>query len=136
MNSLPDWKLPAGTSRGVLAYTADPALARSYDARLAGTPLLQYDLRFAERFLRPPGRLVDLGCGTGRLLLRFAQLGYRAMGVDLSAEMLAVAGEKLRSAGLTVSLIQANLVELDCVRDGVFDHAACLFSTLGMIVGV
>src|ERR1700722_700637 len=110
MNSLPDWKIPAGTSRGVLAYTSDPELARNYDTRLAGTPLLQYDLRFAERFLSPPGRLIDLGCGTGRLLVPFAQLGYSVVGVDLSSEMLAVAAEKLWAAGLSVALVQANLV--------------------------
>src|SRR5579859_2532327 len=135
MNSLPDWKLPPGTSRGVMAYVGNAGLAKTYDRRLAGTPLLQYDLRFAERILSPPGRLLDLGCGTGRLLVRLAQLGHSAVGVDLSAEMLKVAGDKLRSSGLTASLIRANLVELDCLREGVFDHAACLFSTLGMIVG-
>jgi ubiquinone/menaquinone biosynthesis C-methylase UbiE len=135
MNSLPDWKLPAGTSRGILAYTSDVELARNYDARLAGTPLLQYDLRFAERFLTPPGKLIDLGCGTGRLLLPFAQLGYSVVGVDLSEEMLRVAAEKFRAAGLAVPLIRANLVELDGFRDEVFDYAVCLFSTLGMIIG-
>src|SRR5437763_1305373 len=130
MNSLPSWKLPAGTSHGVMAYVSDSALAREYDARLAGSPLLDYDLQFAERFLSPPGRLVDLGCGTGRMLVRFAPLGYSLMGVDLSSEMLKVAAEKLRFASLTVPLVRANLVELECVRAGVFDYAACLFSTL------
>src|SRR5262245_11457657 len=135
MNSLPDWKLPAGVTPGVNAYLTDPDIARSYDERLAGTPLLKYDLRFAERFLTPPGRLLDLGCGTGRLLMWFGPAGYELMGVDLSAEMLAVGAQKVRAAGLSASLVRANLVELAAVRDGVFDHAVCLFSTLGMIAG-
>src|SRR5207237_10838873 len=109
---------------------------RHYDTRLAGTPVLQCALRFAEKFFTPPGRLLDLGCGTGRLLLRMAQLGHTPLGIDLSTKMLAVAAEKLRAAKLLVPLIRANLVELEFLRDGVFDHAACLFSTLGMIVGV
>jgi SAM-dependent methyltransferase len=34
-----------------------------------------------------------------------------------------------------VSLLRANLVELDGVGDATFDCAACLFSTLGMVAG-
>ena len=57
------------------------------------------------------------------------------LGVDLSAEMLRVAGEKAAAVGVAVQRLQANIVELDGIRDGVFDYAACLFSTLGMVTG-
>jgi ubiquinone/menaquinone biosynthesis C-methylase UbiE len=113
----------------------DPEQVRSNDARLAGTPLLDYDLRFASQWFSIPGRLLDLGCGTGRLLIPFAQRGFAAVGVDLSDEMLHVAAEKARQAGVAVSLLRANLVELDALRSETFDYAACLFSTLGMIEG-
>ena len=103
--------------------------------RLAGTSLLEIDLRFAERHFPRPGRLIDLGCGTGRLLLPFAERGFQVLGVDLSAEMLRIVGEKAAVAGVTVDRLQANIVELDCLADGSFDHAACLFSTLGMVSG-
>jgi SAM-dependent methyltransferase len=82
-----------------------------------------------------PFRLVDLGCGTGRLLIPLALRGYWVLGVDLSAAMLAVAREKARAAGAAVHLLRANLTQLDGVREGSFDYAACLFSTLGMVVG-
>jgi SAM-dependent methyltransferase len=36
---------------------------------------------------------------------------------------------------VTVDLVRANLVEPDCLADASFDHAACLFSTLGMVAG-
>jgi SAM-dependent methyltransferase len=130
-----DWQLPPGVTRGVWDYVHDAALARAYDASLAGSPLLDADVRFAERHFPSPGRLVDLGCGTGRLLVAFARNGFQTVGVDLSAEMLRVAGEKARQAGVVVHRVQANIVELDGLRDGSFDHAACLFSTLGMVSG-
>ncbi len=57
------------------------------------------------------------------------------LGVDLSAEMLAVAAEKARQAGAAVNLLRANLTELDGLAPATFDVAACLFSTLGMVVG-
>ncbi|MBY0524801.1 MAG: methyltransferase domain-containing protein [Gemmataceae bacterium] len=135
MHQPPDWQLPPGVNRGLWDYLHDPTLARQYDESLAGTPLLTVDLKFAERHFSRPGRLIDLGCGTGRLLLPFAARGFWVLGVDLSAEMLRVVGEKAVAAGVTVHRLQANLVQLDGIADASFDYAACLFSTLGMIAG-
>jgi SAM-dependent methyltransferase len=129
------WQLPPGVSRGLWDYLHDAELARNYDANLAGTPLLALDVKFAEEHFPAPGRLIDLGCGTGRLLIPLARRGFRALGVDLSAGMLRVAGEKADSAGVTIYRVRANIVELDGLRDGSFDYAACLFSTLGMVSG-
>lgn len=36
-------------------------------------------------------RVLDLGCGTGRLALRFLEAGYEVTGLDLSTDMLALA---------------------------------------------
>ncbi len=35
--------------------------------------------------------MLDAGCGTGRVMIRLAELGYDCVGVDLDASMLAVA---------------------------------------------
>lgn len=44
--------------------------------------------------LAPPGaRILDAGCGTGRVAIRLAELGYDCVGVDLDASMLEVARE-------------------------------------------
>src|SRR4051812_28941152 len=94
----PDWQLPAGVNRGLWDYLHDRGVARNYDAGLAGSAMFAADERFAERHCPRPGRLLDLGCGTGRLLVAFARRGYRVLGVDLSADMLAVAGEKAMAA--------------------------------------
>ncbi len=131
----PDWQLPPGVDRDLWQYVHDPARARDYDAGLAGSALFAADQRFAERHFPRPGRLIDLGCGTGRLLLAFAARGYPVVGVDLSEEMLRVCAEKAARAGVAVDLVRANLPQLDALADASFDYAACLFSTLGMIVG-
>src|SRR5262249_46928326 len=124
-----------GVDRGLWSYLHDGALARRYDAELADCPLLTVDRLFAERHFDQPGRLIDLGCGTGRLLIPFAARGYWVLGVDLSEEMLRVAAEKAAAAQVRVYLVRANLVELDGLAEGSFDYAACLFSTLGMVQG-
>ena len=83
--------MPPGVNRGLWDYLHDPAVARNYDAGLAGVSLPDVDVRFVEEHCPRPGWLLDLGCGTGRLLVPFARRGYPVVGVDLSREMLAVA---------------------------------------------
>jgi SAM-dependent methyltransferase len=131
----PDWQLPPGVDRGLWDYLHDAGVARGYDAGLAGSPLFAVDERFAERHFPTPGRLIDLGCGTGRLLVPFARRGWWVLGVDLSAEMLEVAAGKARQAGVAVHLLRANLTSLEALATGSFAGAACLFSTLGMVRG-
>lgn len=135
MESIPDWQLPPGTDRGLWDYMTNPDLAENYDASLAETPLLRVDVEFCEQVFTEPGRLIDLGCGTGRLLIHFARQGFDCTGVDLSEAMLSVARRKVMAEQLSVELIRANLVELDAIPTGAFDYAACLFSTLGMLRG-
>lgn len=133
--SIPDWQLPPGVDRGLWDYFHAESMVRDYDENLAGSPLLEADVRFCEKHFHNPGKLIDLGCGTGRLLIHFTQKGFDCLGVDLSEAMLAVAAQKSISLGLPVRCQRANLVELDGVESASFDYAACLFSTLGMIRG-
>jgi SAM-dependent methyltransferase len=131
---LADWQLPPGVDRGLWDYLNDTGLAARYDAGLAGSTLFEADLPFVACHCPTPGRLIDLGCGTGRLLTYMARRGWWVLGVDLSESMLRQATERATREGLGVNLLRANLAELSLVPD-TFDAAACLFSTLGMIRG-
>jgi SAM-dependent methyltransferase len=51
----------------------------------------------------PPLKVLDVGCGTGFLALRMAELGHTAVGIDLSEEMLAEARRKITGTGLAVT---------------------------------
>ena len=131
MQTPPNWRLPPGVTPGLWDYLHDEGLAKDCDDRLKETPLLAVDRRFAERHLPGRGRVIDLGCGTGRMLAPLAQKGCSVVGVDLAEPMLRVAREKVAGA----DLVKANLVELDCLAEESFDAAVCLFSTLGMVAG-
>jgi SAM-dependent methyltransferase len=52
------------------------------------------EARFVARLVEPPARVLDAGCGTGRVAIRLAELGYAVVGVDLDATMLREAREE------------------------------------------
>ncbi len=64
------------------------------------------------------GCFVDLGAGAGRMIEIFAPLAERAIGVDLSSAMLAVARGRLEETGLdNVQLRQGDLYALPIQRN-------------------
>lgn len=67
----------------------------SYAARIAAIAATGRDMHGEARFcaaLVPPGaRILDAGCGTGRVGARLAQLGFEVVGVDVDASMLSQA---------------------------------------------
>ena len=131
----PDWQLPDGVDRGLWGYLHSADMVAGYDAQMQGSPLARADVAVCDRVFARPGRLVDLGCGTGRLAAHFAGRGFACTGVDLSPEMLDRARANADRAGVAVEWVAANLVDLALLADGSFDYAACLFSTLGMVCG-
>ncbi|MBN9517981.1 class I SAM-dependent methyltransferase [bacterium] len=132
---IPDWQLPPGVDRGLWDYLRADDMVSSYDAQMAASPLANADVAFCEHAFPTPGRLIDLGCGTGRLCVHFAARGYECVGVDLSEPMLAQARANAAAAGVACEWKAANLVELADLPERSFDYAACLFSTLGMVRG-
>lgn len=69
-------------------------------------------------------RVLDVGCGTGRLLIPLAQRGYDVVGADASTEMLAAAKEKAQKAGLKLRLEHHDMRKLP-YRDE-FDALICM----------
>lgn len=135
MNSQPSWKRPPGVSPTVAHYLADPRIAENYEQTIAGDIVASFDIPRAISFFDACSRVCDLGCGTGRLCRALAERGVEVLGVDLSPEMLRVATRNCAAVASKVTLVRANLVQLEAVRGQIFDGAACLFSTLGMIHG-
>jgi SAM-dependent methyltransferase len=59
---------------------------------------------------------LDLGCGTGRLLIPLLATGLDIDGVDISTDMLGLAESAARRAGLTTTLTAQAAHELDLPR--------------------
>lgn len=59
---------------------------------------------------------LDVGCGTGRLLLPYLRAGLDVDGCDVSGDMLALCREKAEKEGLEARLYQQAMHELDLPR--------------------
>ena len=70
------------------AIFTDPDLARLYDAL---SPVEEDQLWLVELAGSDPIRVLDFGCGTGRLALLLAERGHEVVGVDPAAAMLELA---------------------------------------------
>jgi ubiquinone/menaquinone biosynthesis C-methylase UbiE len=62
---------------------------------------------------RAPQRVLDVGCGTGFLALRLAELGHTVSGVDLSGQMIEQARRKAEQAALEIVFRVADGADLD-----------------------
>ena len=67
--AIPDWQLPPGVDRGLWDYLHAAEMVASYDDQMQSSALALADVAFCARVFHPPGNLLDLGCGTGRLCL-------------------------------------------------------------------
>jgi ubiquinone/menaquinone biosynthesis C-methylase UbiE len=91
-------------------------IAESWDL-LRGDTSNWPDRAFYLNLIRERGQpVLDVGCGTGRLLLDYAAQGIDVDGVDNSPEMLALCREKGTAAGLAPTLYEQQMEELSLPR--------------------
>ena len=70
----------------------------------------------------PSARVLELGCGDGRLLREVADAAELAVGIDPDTESLVEAMRERTSAGRELRLVRADAVALPLAREG-FDIA-------------
>jgi 2-polyprenyl-3-methyl-5-hydroxy-6-metoxy-1,4-benzoquinol methylase len=106
-------------------------MAEAFDALRFSGPIGRLVAEDQERviaaFLAPvAGRTVlDVGTGTGRAAIALAARGARVTGVDASAEMLAVAERRAKSAGVEVTFSTGDAHGL-AFPERSFDAVICL----------
>ncbi len=89
--------------------------AQIWDPSGGGEP--QQDYAYLKKAIQAgSGPALDIGCGTGRLLLRYLSEGLDVDGVDPSKDMLDLCREKGRAAGLSPQLYRQSMHELDLPR--------------------
>jgi SAM-dependent methyltransferase len=106
------------------------AAATAYQQRfddLAARIDIHGEAAFVESLVPPPARILDAGCGTGRVATQLTSLGYTCVGVDADPDMIAVAEQRdaltrwvrqdisrlqLRSQAFDVVVLAGNVIPL------------------------
>jgi SAM-dependent methyltransferase len=107
------------TPRTRWSEVAGEGSGEGYAARFAALAASGADVHgeatFCATLLPAPARILDAGCGTGRVAIRLAELGYDCVGTDVDPSMLAVA----RRTAPALPWVLADLATLDLPAVGV-----------------
>ncbi len=91
------------------------SFARVYDTFMDEVPYdewADYLIRELQKHGIREGLVLDLGCGTGQITKRLSQAGYDMIGVDMSADMLQIAQERMGDCDILYLLQDAREFEL------------------------
>lgn len=112
-----------------MAFTAYDRFAALYDPLMRDVNYddwADYLLSFLnDRWGKKPFVIAECACGTGEITLRLARAGHKMTGLDISTEMLSVAGEKARRAGMKIPFVQQDMRKLALHRQVDAVIAAC-----------
>lgn len=101
------WLAETGGTRG-------PAYAERFRTLAESGQDMHGEARLVASLLAPGSRVLDAGCGTGRIGIELARLGYDVVGVDVDSSML---GEARRDAP-ELAWIEADLATMSLPGDG------------------
>lgn len=77
-------------------------------------------------------KILDLACGTGRLAIKLAQMGFQVTGADLSEDMLTIAEQRSRQAKVDVPFIQTDMRTMDGLDQ--YDLITCFDDSLNYLI--
>ena len=87
-------------------------------------PLLRKVRRLIAEKIKPGASVIDIGCGTGQLLLELSSLCRKVEGVEISEEMVQFARKRLRKTP-NAAIFPGNAALLKRYSKKSFDFATC-----------
>jgi ubiquinone/menaquinone biosynthesis C-methylase UbiE len=119
----------------VRAWLAEPVAVEHYSRAAASLGLWRSEVRVLTRLFRPEQRVLDVGCGAGRIALGLARLGYRSVvGLDNCPPMVVEARRLAEAMVLDVSFWDGDALALP-FAEASFDGAVFGFNGLMQIPG-
>lgn len=79
-----------------------------------------------------PSKILDLACGEGTFAIEMAKLGYEIVGLDLSSEMIEIARDKSKEAGIEATFLHRDMREFSLEED--FGLATSWFDSMNYLL--
>ena len=117
-----------------MAYNFD-IIAANYD-RMNRLMTLGLDKCWRKRAVQGMhGKVLDVACGTGDMMVCLAEQGCTVTGVDISEEMLSIARQKTASANFQLSTFNFQLCDAEALPfpDETFDAVTCAFGVRNFV---
>lgn len=83
--------------------------------------------------LPPKARVLDVGCGYGRVALPLARAGHEVEGLDLSENLIEAARQAGDAEGLPIRFTVGTMISLPCAAAS-FDAVICLWSAFNELL--
>jgi ubiquinone/menaquinone biosynthesis C-methylase UbiE len=86
-------------------------------------------MHFFKEYSPGKGLVLDAGGGPGRYTLELARLGYDVVLLDLTPELLEIARNRIKKAGVVdrvKQVVQGSIDDLSMFKDNTFDAVMCL----------
>ncbi len=140
----------AVVGQAVRAHNARPSIVTESEERskafyeaigkegLAQRTSPEWDRQIVARLMQmipQEARVLDLGCGYGRLAIPLTRLGYRISGVDLSPTLIKAARVEAKSASLEINFKVGSMLQLP-YPDRSFDVIICMWSAFHELLSV
>lgn len=113
------------------------SFAQVYDTLMDDSLYLKWRDYVTQQVPASQQPLLELAGGSGSLAVLLAQAGYAVSDLDLSAEMLALAEQKIAAAGLTIPLLQGDMQDLSGLPEYAlvtcFDDSLCYMPDLSAV---
>ena len=94
---------------------------------IAPPRILQYlneEIRFVRSHLKPSSRVLELGCGYGRVLKELIHYSSHVVGIDKSSDSIAAARrDRIVGSGSDLAIMDASVLSM---RDDSFDAVVCI----------
>ena len=92
------------------------SVAEQYDRHRPGYPAEMVDAVLAYASAQPRDRILDVGAGTGRATLLFAERGYEITAIEPDSEMAAVASKQAATAGQAIEILTTDFEQAELPR--------------------
>lgn len=100
----------------------------NYWAEMADKNQTEAQIQFIKSRIKPEARVLDLACGSGRHLIALGILGFKVVGLDVSASLLKIAKQR----GRHVQVIRGDLRMLP-IRSEVFAAVVSMATSFGYL---